>query len=359
MKEKNTQNAVVPTKDTRQYKHTPKTPKRLISKIFAFVACLLLLVNIAIPCFADSTNPNVTTTDASLTYQAHPSTPDTFEVMVYKYEAYDQAILTESLETSYKLASGNTSDQSWQVEHAMYTNGNYTYTINRTYYYAPSDSRTYNSRISVAPPTTISSGDANFQRLTWSPFFVYPEEWDKLPYIQFVYSQASYHVMRVVYSYYDVDEQHEYSGTISLPKQTPASAFGIGLGAILTEIGVDDEHDTYINYIQVTLNHYEDAERTLIDYYCPFTGLNVDYHADNINTNTYADYMSKTHIVYQQVVNEGRFANLFDYLGSAIGGFMDTPVFVIGNLNVTFAMIFGTSLSILLIFAFLRFFSGG
>lgn len=105
MNEKNTQIDEKPTK--RQYKHTPKGEKRLTSRIFALVACLLLLVNFALPVFADS---SLSSTSTNQLENMSPRLP--VDRFYFPNTAYGTRVQFGSPFVLYERSSGSTAKDS-------------------------------------------------------------------------------------------------------------------------------------------------------------------------------------------------------------------------------------------------------
>lgn len=349
MTEKNTQNAVVPTKGTRQYKHTPKPPNRHISKIFALVACLVLLVTFTIPASASlpegkATNEAIenmryasSLVPTSIAYSAYDGTTDGVVYSelnpVYYYNGTTQST------TRYQYIEGQGMVGDAYLDSIRIIGGDDIATLTLTPYSGKID------------PVTYSYVKVYYNDVTYNP------------------SNIDYNA-RTVLRYSDAtDFIYIVNGTY-LDETNVARDFGV----TFAEEAVSYATVPNIQDIYVKMNYPENATITFssIEVVClprtqdgsdvdtRFLNATVQYNPLVPMSEAEASYYENISVIrYKEVVNSRTFSDMLDWLGDVLEGFLSTPLFKIGNLTISIAVILATILGLLFVFTFLRFFSGG
>lgn len=338
MKEKNTQNAVVPTKDTRQYKHTPEGTKRRISKIFAFVACVLLLISLAVP-----TSAYTIVGDDAEYIPVHPYAPDvlglrtqTGEIIVDHMSGYSAPRLPEYISGSLIVRYDDISQGFFDMR----------MTAVNDYFDAGFSTVIYD--LVFANNSGIS--------LYYEPFRYDPSFSDYMGNIYYRTDDSAYYFRTIVeweetrdgvtehYAYYNNEEIYDNFYVVY-----PAD--------ILAMYSQDRPDNSIISNLSITV--YPSDEDAVLDPSCVFDQLQIGtvFITDDTPVESYLPVL--TEIEYQQVVNSRTFSDLLDWLGDALAGLFSTPLFSIGNLDISIGLVCATVLGLVLIPAFLKFFSGG
>lgn len=337
---KNMQNVEKPTKATRQYKHTPRPSKRLTSKIFALVACLLLLVTFTIPTFAhgyNSANPPVVT--------MHPYAPDSISFVqsnnsTYNFSVADTFPLGSNLDqNSYSslLTTSSGVKSVAGVTSINTTQKRLTTTINTS-------------------TTVIPTGTPSVVRVDWSTFSfvedtVFSEYFDE-ELISFQYAQPVYLKVEFYCTYLapEGNRLRVQTRTLTTTELTQQPSISYLVRSFLDNF-ISYETTVYNLSATVTPLDTPDGSPSTTS---RLSRITIDAPYVNEDTDP-ATLFSTTFKIPDPVEPSG----LFEWLSRALRGVLSTPLVPIGDYSITIGSVVGMLLGLSLVMAFLKFFAGG
>ena len=359
MKEKNTQNAVVPTKDTRQYKHTPKTPKRLISRIFALVALVMLLAIFTITSFADASTLSprkLMIPEIPLQSMGFYKTANGIRSTIaspFSLYSVDGGILTDITRYPTEISSSGTSVTglvSYNWRHYMEVGADATYKkVNTEFYSYATWSSLFSSRgagtfeavsLEFQPFKNLQDPDAYFRIVSSSTHIIPP------PRLRIYYQYTRYGEVIQGYT--------ERGNAYVSPLQDPNSGDYV-YTVFICDYLPDEANELITNY-RISIDVEYNSGQT--GYISGVEG--VYYHNTFVDKEVFEQRLSNLPVGKPvQVVNSRNFSDLLDWLGDVLAGFLSTPLFSVGTLSVSIGTIIATIFGVLFVFLFLRFFSGG
>lgn len=337
---KNMQNVEKPTKATRQYKHTPRPSKRLISKICALLACLLLLVTFTIPTFAhgyNSSNPPVAT--------MHPYAPDSISYVqsnnsTYNFSIADTFPLGSDLDQNSYSSLLTTSSGVKSVAGVTSINTKQkrlTTTINTS-------------------TTAIPTGTPSVVRVDWSTFAyvkdaVFRNYFDD-ELISFQYDKPVYMKVEFYCTYLapEGDRLRTQTRTLTTTELAQQPSISYLVRGFLDEF-ISYETTIYNLSALVTPLDTPDSSPSTTARLARIT-VNAPYVNEDSDPATLSDLTIK---IPDPIEPSG----LFGWLSSALRGVLSTPLVPVGSYSITIGSVVGMLIGLSLVMAFLKFFAGG
>lgn len=313
MNEKNTQNAVVPTEDTRQYKHTPKGFKRLTSKIFALLACVLVLVNIAIPCSANGygTSP--------YPYVANNLTPNAYVVSGYYYHAV-------TFPTTYpdrSFTSAFTGNYDYRYNGNLYTDTIVTTSV-------PNTTDLHKGYVTISPSKWWQSGiDQTITGLKWNDFYWNDADYDELsssyaPSLSYTFANPAYyrvHITGEIRSAYKPSNEPYTSVDVWLPVDytlDPTTSFDLHMRDLMARVMTTYNHEgrsLYVRNFNVDIVSYQDEETLTLDNSLVQFNMSYVYASDTPDEL----YTAPVRFVFpEEVDTSGLFTKMFRNIAGAL-----------------------------------------
>ena len=366
MNEKNTQNDVVPVKDTRQYKHTPKGSKRLTSKIFALLACALLLVNIAIPCFADS---SLSSTATNQYENMSPRLP--VDRFYFPNTAYGTRVQFGSPFALYERSSGATAKDSVRFPMHLASDGispsGIYNTLDFQHYYSAERVVYTNFSYEALDWWSLCSMSTNSAGYYFTEFEIYYQtttlDSRELPVIVIgLDSHVNPDNLRLhVEGEYDVTTT-DFKDSVSVSKSFESVGSSPGDNPIFACPVYDVFAEDYLSLAQ----YYTISNLHLrFTFVTPHDGNTVSPSTDDgyfeyrQHFDTLRDYREvQTHAPNKLPENIDT-TGLFDWLANGLSGILSTPLIPIGAYSISIGSILSVFLGILLVVAFLKIFAGG
>lgn len=342
--EKNTQNADMLTKDTRQYKHTPSKRKLLVGKIFALVGCLAVLLScLVLPSSADCAQK----------YPYAEKNPYLPSRMSVPYAGIDAQL--EYITSTIPSCSGyypTTRNLYWDTIYSLTDD-----TAVEYYYRYFQEEKRYVLSLELESPsaTQFDGSHTNPWVLDYDPFYYTPDVYDYLPsnvstpdggtvcYFEFVSDSSFMNVQTDYYiAYTDVESGQSNTAT--------ATAYSANLDAYINLQGFFDKvgiSDSSIMVDELTVQFKAETADDFIYLY--------GYHFYVESGFEVYDYP----FVVKQVINSGSATSFVEFLEDTVGGFLGLNLFTFGMVNVTPGAILSVFGGVAILVWLLKLFLGG